>query len=85
MAETTNKKNNPEAKEAPKAAKADAISKIDIAPQLPNLLEGFTKEEIAALVQAKEAIEKGRYSDVTNEHRKLLFVRWLVDHDKLGS
>ncbi len=80
MAETTNKKkNSPPAKEGPKAAKPD------VAPQLPNLLEGFTHEEVASLVRAKEAIEMGRYSDITNEHRKLLFIKWLVEHEKLGS
>jgi hypothetical protein len=77
MAETTNqKKSNPESEEA---------AKVDVAPQMPNLLEGFTTEEIASLVRAKEDIEKGRYSDITDEHKKLLFVKWLLDHDKLGS
>lgn len=80
MAETTKKKkDSPEAKEGPKLAKAD------VAPQLPNLLEGFTQEEVASLVRAKEAVEKGRYTDITNEHKKLLFIKWLVDHEKLGN
>jgi hypothetical protein len=48
-------------------------------------LEGFTPEEIAMMVKAKQAIASGRYSDVTNEHKKLLFVQWLIEHGRIGS
>jgi len=101
MAETTNQnQSNPDAEEVDqssgatnatkankvhKARKSDKAGQRDIAPQLENLLEGFTPEEIASLVRVKQEIEHGRYSDVTNEHRKLLFVKWLVEHDKIGS
>jgi hypothetical protein len=68
-----------------KARKSDKVLKPDPAPQLVNLLEGFSPEEIASLARVKQDIERGRYTDITDEHRKLLFVKWLVDHDKLGS
>lgn len=47
--------------------------------------EGFTPEETARLFKVKAEIANGRYSDITNEHRKLLFVQWLVEHGKLTS
>jgi hypothetical protein len=98
MAETTNKKQgNPDAEGVSKSAKAAKPAKpakaakppksgdADQAPQLTNLLEGFTSDEMVALVRTKEAVEQGLYTDITNEHRKLLFVKWLVEHDKLAS
>ena len=95
MAEATNKnQSNPDAQEADKAMKSTRVHKArkpakagqpDIAPQLENLLEGFTPQEVASLVKTKEAVEQGRYSDLTDEHRKLLFVKWLVEHEKLTS
>jgi len=94
MAETTNKKQgNSDADEIGKTAKVAKPAKAqkrvepepDPTPQLANLLEGFTSDEVASLVRTKEAVEKGRYSDITNEHRKLLFVKWLIEHDKLAS
>jgi hypothetical protein len=101
MAETTNQnQSNPDAEEIEqstdtgkatrankvhKARKSDKPGRRDIAPQTENLLEGFTPEEVASLARVKQEIENGRYSDITNEHRKLLFVKWLVEHDKLGS
>jgi hypothetical protein len=92
MAETTDKKQgNSDAEEAGKTNRAMKPAKPatsvepEAAPQLTNLLEGFTPDEVAALVRTKEAVEKGRYSDITDEHKKLLFVKWLVAHDKLAS
>jgi hypothetical protein len=95
MAETTNKKEgNPDAGKTTRVVKAAKASKAEIsaaadvpevAPEMPNLLEGFTTEEVAALVRTKEDVEKGRFSDITNEHRKLLFVKWLVEHHRLGN
>jgi hypothetical protein len=95
MAEATNKnQSNPGAEEADKATKTTRVHKArkpakivgpNLAPQLANLLEGFTPEEVASLVKTKEAVEQGRYSDLTDEHRKLLFVKWLVEHEKLTS
>jgi hypothetical protein len=92
MAETADKKQgNSDAEEAGKTTRATKPAKPaksvepEAAPQLTNLLEGFTPDEVAALVRTKEAIEKGLYSDITYEHKKLLFVKWLVAHDKLAS
>jgi len=48
-------------------------------------LEGFNPQEIARLLKVKHEIAAGRYSDITNEHRKLLFVQWLIEHGKLYS
>ena len=46
-------------------------------------LEGFNSEEVARLLKVKQDIAGGRYSDITNEHRKLIFAKWLVSHGKL--
>jgi hypothetical protein len=48
-------------------------------------LEGFTSEETFRLLRVKQAIAEGRYSDITDEHRKLLFVQWLIEHGRLES
>jgi hypothetical protein len=48
-------------------------------------LEDFNAEETARLLKVKADIASGRYSDITEEHRKLLFVQWLVEHGKLSS
>ena len=46
-------------------------------------LDGFNPEEFARLLKVKQDIAHGRFSDITNEHRKLIFARWLVSHGKL--
>jgi len=51
----------------------------------PTKIDGFTPEETARLLKVKAEIENGRYTDITDEHRKLLFVQWLVEHGKLSS
>jgi len=48
-------------------------------------LDGFTSDEVVRLLKVKQAIADGRYTDITDEHRKLLFVQWLVEHGKLES
>jgi hypothetical protein len=48
-------------------------------------LDLFTSEEVARLLKVKQAVVDGRYTDITNEHRKLLFVQWLVEHGRLSS
>ena len=95
MAETTDKKQgNSDAGEAGKATKAAKPAKPakistpadpDADQEVVNLLEGFTPEQVAALQRTKEAVQKGRYSDITNEHKKLLFVKWLLEHDKIAG
>lgn len=51
----------------------------------PIEIEGFNAEETARLLKVKMEVANGRYTDITNEHRKLLFVQWLVEHGKLSS
>lgn len=71
-----------------KARKADSTVPVEVVPVVPVVieeLEGFTPQEIMRLVKVKADIARGRYSDITNEHRKLLFVQWLVEHDRLKS
>ena len=46
-------------------------------------LDGFSPEEFARLLKVKQDIADGRYTDITNEHRKLIFAKWLVTHGKL--
>jgi hypothetical protein len=48
-------------------------------------LEDFTSAEIARLLNVKQAIAQGRFTDITPEHRKLQFVQWLLEHGKLSS
>jgi hypothetical protein len=48
-------------------------------------LQGFTQEEIARLIKAKQEVTRGRYTDMTLEHKKLLFVQWLIEHGRLKS
>jgi hypothetical protein len=68
-----------------KARKADQTVAVEVTPVVTEELEGFTPQEIMRLVKAKADIARGRYSDMTNEHRKLLFVQWLIEHDRLKS
>lgn len=68
-----------------KARKADSIVPVEVAPVVTEELEGFTPQEIMRLVKVRADIARGRFSDITDEHRKLLFVQWLVEHDRLKS
>ena len=49
------------------------------------VLDMFNATEIDRLLRVKQAVAEGRYSDITFEHRKLLFVQWLVEHGRLTS
>lgn len=87
MAEITNKKKDKSgAKELaslmPVTSAENAPLELEPVMELP---EGFTHEELARLLKAKQAVAQGRYSDITEEHKKLLFVQWLLEHDKIGS
>lgn len=81
MAETTDKK------KTTKRSKAAGAVQVETGPVQIEVeeVEGFTPEEVVRMVKVRQAIAAGRYTDVTNEHRKLLFVQWLIDHDKLNS
>lgn len=45
----------------------------------------FTPEEMARMIKVKAEVAGGRYTDITDEHRKLLFVEWMIDNGKLKS
>ena len=81
MAETTDKK------KSTRSSKAAEIVQVATGPVEIEVeeVEGFTPEEVVRLVRARQAVASGRYTDVTNEHRKLLFVQWLIEHNKLNS
>lgn len=79
MAETADKKTK---KPTPRAKDAVQIETGAIEADEAN---PFTPEEVARMLKVKSEIEKGRYSDITDEHRKLLFVQWMIDHGKLNS
>jgi hypothetical protein len=80
MAETTGKQ-APKAK-TPKSVRVET-GPIEADPVVE--LEGFTPEEVARLMRVRRKIAIGEYTDVTPEHRKLLFVQWLIEHDRLMS
>ena len=83
MAETTKNKGNkykPKADDDPGAVPtAEPLNDGD------TLLDGFTATQIAALVRVKQDVATGRYSDLTPEHRKWLFAKWLVEHDRISG
>ncbi len=81
MSETTDKKKSIR---SPKATETIQVETGPVEMEV-EAVEGFTPEEVARMVKVRQAIANGRYTDVTNEHRKLLFVQWLIDHDKLNS
>ena len=81
MAETTDKK------KPTKRSKAANSVQVETGPVSIELeeVEGFTPDEVARMVKVKQAIAHGRFTDITHEHKKLLFVQWLIEHDKLNS
>ncbi len=79
MAETADKKTK---KEIQKSTEAVQIETGAIEADEANT---FTTEEIARMLKVKSEIKEGRYSDVTDEHKKLLFVQWMIDNGKLNS
>ena len=58
---------------------------VEIGPVEDSLADEFTPEEITRLLRVKREIAEERYTDITPEHRRLLFVEWLIDHGKLKS
>jgi hypothetical protein len=65
--------------------KADEKVPVESGPVEIEGMEEFTPDEITRLLEVKQAVASGRYTDITNEHRKLLFVQWLIEHDRLKS
>jgi len=76
MAELTNKE-----KERPDV---EPGAQTELTP-IADLLVGFSPEEISGLKRVKAAVAAGQYSDITEEYKKLLFVKWLMEHDRIGS
>ena len=79
MSETTGKQ-----KKTERAKEAGSV-KVETGALELGELEGFTPEEVARLTEARHKIASGVYTDITPEHRKLLFVQWLIDNEKLKS
>lgn len=81
MAETTKKKG-----QKGKAAHGiQDIIPVETGAVVLEELDGFTPEEVARMAGMRDRIKAGEYSDLTKEYRKLLFVQWLIEHDKLRS
>lgn len=78
MAETTKKKGQ-------RTKAAQDIIPVETGAIVVEELDGFTPEEVARMAGMRDRIKAGEYSDLTKEYRKLLFVQWLIDHDKLRS
>ncbi|MEA2573255.1 MAG: hypothetical protein QOH93_553 [Chloroflexia bacterium] len=72
-------------KKARKGKAAKDTVKVEAGPVVLEELEGFTPEEVAHMSEIRDKIRSGQYSDLTKEYRKLLFVQWLIDHEKLRS
>lgn len=90
MAEITDKKNGGKNNQGPEAKGAKEVVKIETGPvdaAEPEVVqpEGFGPEEVARMLKVKAEIASGRYTDITDEHRKLLFVQWMIEHDLLKS
>jgi hypothetical protein len=93
MAGTT-KKNNDKAKttkiRAKVSAEADVAANKDVedAPEVVSDADveatKFTEAEIVALTHAKDAIARGEYTDLTPEFKKLRFIKWLVENEKIS-
>ena len=79
MAETTDKEQGKKGLKAKETVQVEK-GKIEIEE-----VEGFTPEEISRMLKVKDEIAHGHYSDITDEHKKLLFVQWLIDHDRLAG
>ena len=48
-------------------------------------LVGFSSQQIADLKRMKELYQQGVYHETTPEQRRLEFVRWLYQHNRLQS
>jgi hypothetical protein len=46
---------------------------------------GFTESEAAKLVHMKDHVtEQIEYREILEESRRLKFIRWLLEHDRIG-
>lgn len=83
MAETTKKE--PGKYKAQSAKKANTEIKPEPINNTDTLLEGFTSEQLVELTRVKQAVAAGQYSDLTPEFKKWVFIKWLVEHDRLSD
>ena len=52
----------------------------------PELLApDFSAAEIARLERLRARYRRGEFDERTQEHKRLLFVRWLVEHDRISG
>lgn len=50
------------------------------------LAQGFSEIEAAKLIDMRAHVnDQTEYREMLEESRRLAFVRWLIDHDRLGS
>ncbi len=83
MAETT--KNKSGKYKAQSAKTVQPITNVEPLNNTDSLLDDFTPAQLASLARVKHEVASGKYSDITPEFRKLLFVKWLVEHERIGS
>ena len=48
-------------------------------------LAGFSRQQIADLSRVKALYQQGVYQEITPEQRRLEFVRWLYEQNRLQS
>jgi hypothetical protein len=69
----------------PKARKSVKVETGPIDAEATIELEGFSHEETVRLMEARRKVAAGEINEITPEHRKLLFVQWLIEHEQLRS
>lgn len=63
----------------------DTLSQEGLVPSREYLLAGFTHKQITDLLHLRVAVAQGRYSETTQEFKRLMFARWLVEHGRLDG
>ena len=65
---------------------------MELREQLLNRIEvrnlervGFSRQQIVDLCRIKALYQQGDYHAATAEYKRLKFVRWLYQHDRLQS
>ena len=47
--------------------------------------QGFTKQEQTALLALRRRHRRGEFDEITAEHKRLEFARWMVRHGRLNE